>query len=259
MVDVKEVRQTVDNLLPGQRYSVKVRALNEFGQYSDWSEAMEFTAERQVPTVLPTPPAPIVIPMRDALAVYTPYLDDYDIDEYHIQYSTDNKVWVDWITTHDPFAIFSPAVYSLPVYTIKYFRYKVTDFIGAVSPYSPSNSGTAFGLQPMTYDIPFVYPGPLEESTSPPYKFREPTVLQNVRITLNVAGTNKTRVIITKNNVQIGNEMSLSAGVHTVTQSLAAVATNLKSFNADSDVLRAVITKAGSGAYDIDIQIRATA
>lgn len=39
-----EVKRTLQSLLPGVRYSIRVRAYNHFNVYSGWSDALEFTA-----------------------------------------------------------------------------------------------------------------------------------------------------------------------------------------------------------------------
>lgn len=39
-----EIKRTLQSLLPGVRYSIRVRAYNHFNVYSGWSDALEFTA-----------------------------------------------------------------------------------------------------------------------------------------------------------------------------------------------------------------------
>lgn len=39
-----EIKRTLQSLLPGVRYSIRVRAFNHFNVYSGWSDALEFTA-----------------------------------------------------------------------------------------------------------------------------------------------------------------------------------------------------------------------
>lgn len=137
--EIQEIRRTLQNLLPGSRYSTRVRALNEFGQYSPWSEALEFTAEGSAGADydLITPAAPGVLPLINALAVVMDYTGENDgISLYVIEHSPDNELWQE--IARSQIGIY---IHQVPPGQTHYYRFSVIDLYGTQSPISPSNSG----------------------------------------------------------------------------------------------------------------------
>lgn len=135
----QEIRRTLQNLLPGSRYATRVRAVNEFGIYSPWSEALEFIADSSVSATydLVAPPAPTVQPQINALQIIMNYTAENDgITTYKLEHSTNNVNFSTIAVTQIPLYLHQVA----PGVT-HYYRFSVVDVYGQVSPVSPSNSG----------------------------------------------------------------------------------------------------------------------
>src|SRR5687768_16675532 len=135
---VKEIRKTLSNLLPGTRYSVRVRSVNEFGQNSDWSEALEFVATappENVTNNLVAPAAPRLEPQLTTIEVILLYNFPTDgIVEYIIEHSSDGLSWSELARTSTPIYIHQALTQD-----VHYFRYAVVDVYGSISPFSPAN------------------------------------------------------------------------------------------------------------------------
>lgn len=137
--NIKEIRRTLQDQLPGTRYAVRVRAMNEYGQYGDWSEAMEYVAQGTGSDGLVAPGAPAVYPQVDALFILMTYEFASDgISTYILEHSLDNATFAEIYRGAIPLY-----VHQVSPGTLHYYRYKVVDVYGNESGYSPSNSGSA--------------------------------------------------------------------------------------------------------------------
>jgi hypothetical protein len=137
--DIQEIRRTLQNLLPGSRYATRVRAVSELGQYSDWSEALEFVAEgsSSASYTLVAPNAPTIQPQINAITVLMNYTFTNDgISLYVVEHSLDNVTFSEIVRTQIPLY-----VHQVPPGTTHYYRFSVFDIYGTQSPVSPSNSG----------------------------------------------------------------------------------------------------------------------
>lgn len=141
-LDIKEIRRTIQNLLPGQTYAVRVRAVNELGVYSSWSEALEFTTDAAgvaEASILDTPNAPTVLGQFGSLLILMEYTDNATgIVAYHLEHSLNGTTWESLVTRNVPF-YFHAVTPDVP----HYYRYSVTDIYSQSSAVSPGNSGTA--------------------------------------------------------------------------------------------------------------------
>lgn len=140
-IDNQEIRRTIQSLLPGTRYATRVRAFNELGQHSDWSEALEFIADSAAGASydLVAPAAPTVQPQVNALTIIMGYNETNDgIVQYLIEHSSDNISFSQIATS--PIGIY---IHQVSPGQTHYYRFKVKDVYGRVSPVSPSNSGQA--------------------------------------------------------------------------------------------------------------------
>jgi len=147
--DNQEIRRTLQNLLPGTTYATRVRALNEFGQYSDWSEAMEFTAAATGAASydLIAPPAPVIQSMINSVMIVMSYVGIIDgISAYTLEHSLDNVTFSTIASTQ-----IGLYIHTVSPGTTHYYRFTVTDIYGTESPVSPSNSGnsiSSFSFKP---------------------------------------------------------------------------------------------------------------
>lgn len=99
-------------------------------------------------------------------------------------------------------------------------------------------------------DIPFTLPGPIIASESPRYYPPNGGSLVRVFASLGTVGTSTTTVRIKKNGVVI-DSFNLTSGVDTASAYLGDV--NLAG---DSDYITVAVTLAGTGARDLDVQLR---
>lgn len=101
-------------------------------------------------------------------------------------------------------------------------------------------------------DMPFVLPGTIYASTSPKYKLRLDAVLYEVVTSLNTAGSTSSTIHVLRNgtNVQTITVPSSSVEVITTVDPTVAFVT--------TDYIQVRVVTAGTGAEDLDTQLRFT-
>jgi hypothetical protein len=110
--------------------------------------------------------------------------------------------------------------------------------------------GTVLETTPL-HDLPFSYAGPVAASTSPRWYAPRALTIVNVFGSLGTDGAGTTTVNVKRNGTTVAT-LSFASGAHTASDTTITT----PGMTADTDYLEVEVTAVGTGAEDLDVQVR---